>query len=775
VKKLSINVILNLAVLVSLLAGISVLVIFVTNSSNRMTKNLESHNLLQTAGIIQKSVDLYIRDASAGLKVLSELSEVNDAFKGDTTQAKQTFRSFLKGYDNFYSVFILDTAGKPLVGANKADDNFAASYADRDYFKAIMSGKDYFISNIMQAKGSANSIFVATRALKDSSGKLLGLIAISTFWNPITEQFIDPLRFGERGYAFMVDNRGQVIAHGQDKTLILKPDATVPDFIKRALQTTEGLLEFEHKGEPAILAVGTLPSTGWKVCVVASIEEMTAKAAEQRNILLIIGVIVLVAVGSVITLISRKLVLTPLRRVGEYTERVASGDFKAELSGSFKYELKGLSDNIKHMVSELKAKLGFAQGVLESIPEPCCIVAPDHTLLWANKYICKLAEKSGSPESYRGQTSGMFFYNEPSRRTLSDQAIDERQPITQEMEFDSNAGRKHILVNTTPFQDMDGNPLGSLTFWTDLTDIRSQQRKILEQNDMIAHVAHEASGVADLLASASDDLSAKMEQLSAGSETQSHRVQETATAVEEMNATIIEVARNATATATSSEAAMEKAKEGASLVNDVVRAVTSVHDEASGLKDNMRTLGERAQGIGNIIGVISDIADQTNLLALNAAIEAARAGEAGRGFAVVADEVRKLAEKTMTATKEVGEAITGIQQGTTETLVRMDKAVTAVTQATNLAESSGSALKSIVTMVETAGDQVRSIATAAEEQSAAADEINRSVADINRLTSETAQVMAESSQAIGQLADQAQNLNSLIAELKRDDVTKQLQ
>jgi methyl-accepting chemotaxis protein len=180
----------------------------------------------------------------------------------------------------------------------------------------------------------------------------------------------------------------------------------------------------------------------------------------------------------------------------------------------------------------------------------------------------------------------------------------------------------------------------------------------------------------------------------------------------------------------------------------------------------MDVLGKSAGSIGQVMGVINDIADQTNLLALNAAIEAARAGDAGRGFAVVADEVRKLAEKTQTATKEVGEAIGGIQRGTRKNLENVESAAHTVEQATELAGKSGEALEEIVHLVEISTDQVRSIAAASEEQSAASEEINRSIEDISRISSETASAMNQSAQAVGDLATQAGSLRQLIEKMK---------
>ncbi len=229
--------------------------------------------------------------------------------------------------------------------------------------------------------------------------------------------------------------------------------------------------------------------------------------------------------------------------------------------------------------------------------------------------------------------------------------------------------------------------------------------------------------VVEVVSSASEQLSAQIEQSSRGTEVQSARVAETATAMEEMNSTVLEVARNASQAAESTDNARKKAAEGSQVVSQVVAGIDDMQRVSLALKEDMEVLGKQAEGIGQVMNVISDIADQTNLLALNAAIEAARAGDAGRGFAVVADEVRKLAEKTMTATKEVGEAISGIQQGTRKNLENVERSARTVQQATELANKSGEALVEIVHMVETATDQVRSIATASEEQSATSEEI----------------------------------------------------
>lgn len=280
------------------------------------------------------------------------------------------------------------------------------------------------------------------------------------------------------------------------------------------------------------------------------------------------------------------------------------------------------------------------------------------------------------------------------------------------------------------------------------------------------HAAGQLESIVEAVTNAMEAISGQVEQSSQGSRRQSERMTETATAMEEMSATVLEVAKSAETAAETADSARKNAGEGSQIVSKVIASVGEAQAKALDLKQDMAQLGEQVQGIGQIMNVISDIADQTNLLALNAAIEAARAGEAGRGFAVVADEVRKLAEKTMTATKEVGDAIAGIQKGTSKNVENVDQAVRRIDEATELAERSGRALSAIVTLVDQSTDQARSIATASEEQSAATEEINRSIMDVTRISSETADALDQSTNALLGLADQTRILRGIIDDMQ---------
>ena len=293
----------------------------------------------------------------------------------------------------------------------------------------------------------------------------------------------------------------------------------------------------------------------------------------------------------------------------------------------------------------------------------------------------------------------------------------------------------------------------------------ARQAENAKREGMLAAAAR-LEGVAEVISSASAELSVQIGQSDAGARQTAERLTEAATAMNEMNVTVQEVARNASNTAEVSSSTRSQAEQGAQIVRESLNSTERVRQVSLMLKEDMAELNRKAESISSIMNVISDIADQTNLLALNAAIEAARAGEAGRGFAVVADEVRNLAEKTMASTSEVGAAITSIQSSIEKSVRAVDNAAEQIAQTASLAHQSGKALEDIVHNAETAAEEVRAIAAASEQQSATSEEITLNISQVNSISSEVARAMGEATQAVANLARQAKNLSSLIDELK---------
>ena len=278
--------------------------------------------------------------------------------------------------------------------------------------------------------------------------------------------------------------------------------------------------------------------------------------------------------------------------------------------------------------------------------------------------------------------------------------------------------------------------------------------------------AGQIEGVVHTVSSASTQLAAQIAESDHNARETATRLTEAAAAINEMNATVQEVARNAAAAANLSVDTKNNAEKGEEIVQQSLESMQRVHKVSLELKEDMDQLSRHAQAINSVMTVISDIADQTNLLALNAAIEAARAGEAGRGFAVVADEVRKLAEKTMASTHDVGNAIRAIQESTAKSVASVDSAVQSITQTFEFSRESKQALEAIVSNAESSADQARAIAAASEEQSAASEEINRTIQQIDTVSAQISRTMDEAAQATSSLAEQAQKLDALVVKMK---------
>jgi methyl-accepting chemotaxis protein len=260
-------------------------------------------------------------------------------------------------------------------------------------------------------------------------------------------------------------------------------------------------------------------------------------------------------------------------------------------------------------------------------------------------------------------------------------------------------------------------------------------------------------------ASASTEISSSADEMAAGSQEQSAQSAEVASAVEQMTRTIIETTQNASKAAETSNAAKEKALEGGKKVNETISGMVKIADVVNQAAETIKELGKSSDQIGEIIGVINDIADQTNLLALNAAIEAARAGEQGRGFAVVADEVRKLAERTTKATKEIAGMIEQIQKDTDGAVTSISRGTEEVDNGKELTRQVGDAYNEIIEHTSNVGDVINQVAAASEEQSATAEEISKSIEAITT-------VSQESASGVQQIANASEDLNRLTVNLQ---------
>ncbi len=510
-------------------------------------------------------------------------------------------------------------------------------------------------------------------------------------------------------------------------------------------------------------------------------------AATIASLFSLSAVITLVGLG-VALLISIRLANT-LRKLSEFAYAIAKGDFKFKNTITEKGEIGQVTTALEEIpatlneistdyrdastkitagetltrLDEAKYSGEFADivkgtnsimseyiGILEAIPSVVIVLDSQAKVTYLNA-----VGRSLVGEHYKGKTCKDLFRYETAG-TATDgiaNALRTKRTTNEETKVSPIAiqGSLEISYVTIPRLNNKHDINSLLCLVTDLT-------KVKEQQYIIMRVAEDAINIANNVAVSAEQISGQINQVNEGAEVQRTRVESTASAMVQMNATVGEVARSATDAASQSNSTRSKAEEGARMVKDVVSSMQRVNNSSNELLKNMEDLGKQAESIGGVMNVISDIADQTNLLALNAAIEAARAGEAGRGFAVVADEVRKLAEKTMQATQEVGENIMAVQNSARMNIDEVNKSAKSITEATNLVNSSGEALAEILQLASANYDLVASIATASEEQSSTSEEINSSIEQINGIVAKTSSDMEKATQAVRELSSMAQKL-----------------
>ena len=296
-------------------------------------------------------------------------------------------------------------------------------------------------------------------------------------------------------------------------------------------------------------------------------------------------------------------------------------------------------------------------------------------------------------------------------------------------------------------QDEPGRLLGALSI------MQANLRKTIEQ----------ISGSATQLGAAAEELSAVTQDASRGLQQQNNEIEQAATAVNEMTAAVEEVARNAVSTSEASNQSTQAAREGRDRVVETVDAIQTMTQDVHTTSLMIEGLAAQGRDIGKVLDVIRAIAEQTNLLALNAAIEAARAGEAGRGFAVVADEVRALAHRTAQSTQEIEKMVAGIQNGTGEAVASMQQSNQRTQSTLEMARAAGVALEQITQSIHLINERNLVIASASEEQAQVSREVDRNLVNIRDLATQSATGANQTSAASHELSRLAVNLNALVS------------
>ena len=496
--------------------------------------------------------------------------------------------------------------------------------------------------------------------------------------------------------------------------------------------------------------------------VAASIERV-----DHNGLFLCFALALTLLLSLISAVYARRGICRPLERLSDFAQKVMAGDYASRIETHSNNEIGTLSRALDAMLDKLESQLAFSHGVLETLPVPCAVFDTEDKLAFANAPMLSTFEHPGKMEDVIGMTSGKFYYNDETRATSITQCLESGEAASMDFVVERKTGKPmHADIFTKPMLDDKGRLSHAILILLDTTTTFEQQEAIKRNSETMRGVAASVLDLLQAANSACEQLVSVLAKTDTATAETTERMHDTLTAMEQMNMAVLDISKNASDAAASSDNMRNTATDGQNIVGQVVSSINLVQKNSLALRADMEKLSDEAQSINQIMTVISDIADQTNLLALNAAIEAARAGDAGRGFAVVADEVRKLAEKTMSATTEVGSAIENIQQGTRRNMEHVDRAVVSIEEVTGLANTSGDRLKDIVEITALSADMVRAIATASEQQSASSAQINEAVEAVDSTLKDVAVVIADANNAAQQLNGQMAEIRQLMDKLK---------
>ncbi len=736
------------------------------------------------------STKSFIEVTSTG-KVTRDFTELTDPTPEQVHAMNQWLQGRTKALSMMAGYNLMNTKGIIIASSNASAVGTDLSF--RDYFKAAVKGQEAKTEPRRSTMSDAILLAVVL-PVRDNNGTIIGVLSGDIDFSKVYESVFKGVTIASSGFSFAIDQQGRVVLDSTKENLLKENLSITPD-MKKIANKENGVSTYINVSNKPVIAYHTkVPGTGMTIIARAEESDVFSSLTEVSN-LAIYATIAAVILSCIVAFLIIRPVVSAVARGAEFAADIANGKLdsaytvhRSDEIGHLANALRSIPDSLNKIIQEytnvknelqggnitvMAASAQFQgayatliegtnttlqqyQNILNALTAPVVVLDKDLRVVYINNVGKEIV---GNDYMFKSCKEIMNRDDSGTPGDALNIAVSTLRPATGETVARPTGKVLDISYTAIPFKDEQGKLACVLQLITNLTEIKSVQRTIVD-------VATQAQDISERMATASRQLSAQVEEVSSGAQTQRDRVTSTAAAMEEMNTTVLEVASNAGEANSQSNNVRDKASEGADLVNQVVSAIKSVNDVALELENNMQQLGKQAESIGSVMDVISDIADQTNLLALNAAIEAARAGEAGRGFAVVADEVRKLAEKTMTATTEVGNSIRGIQTTTSMNISRVSESASFAGKATELAAISGNSLEEILSLVNTNTMLISGIATAAEEQSATSEEINRSIDEINHIANSTAYGMDQASQAVQDLSEMANELQDLLQKLQ---------